>query len=395
MAYEFVYDGLEWHHGDEEVEPAGYGITIAGTPAEGDAIVVHVQASKVIFDYVAKDYEVPALAGLEHSITLLTQDVQIYGSLACNPAQTLKRIQSDEFSGGIAQNTPCKITLDHGAYGGGTGQDGTYYFVAPVAIPVGGRIRHSSMGQYSGSGYTKQMILNGKFTIYDANGEVLAQNIETLEYTGAISGEVDLGTTTGNNPTYKTGSHINFTERQFYGSNDPAASNHQKWRESDAPGAASGAIASWWYEYDEFDMPVKSTLPGFLYGFDPEFVAVICPVRKRTALSIADGYGYRDTVMKVWCPSMTEMGFGQNNSIYETSVSADGVVKKTTAFDLYIGATNADRIKKQGTTARWWFLRSPYPSYGGSVRSVRDDGSLYSHHGASNSDGGVGGLALA
>ena len=393
FAFEFHYDGAAWLHNEEEVEMSTYGITVTGTPADGDAVVVHEQANKVIFDYVAKDYEVPESESLTHSMTLLTQDVQIYGSLACNPAQTLKRIQSDEFASGIAQGTPCKITLDHGSYGGGTGEDGTYYFIAPVAIPVGSRIRHSNMGQYSGS-YSKARVLAGTFTIYDTNGNVLANNIATNEWTEALEGEVNLGTTSGNNPTYKTGSHINFTERQFYGSNNPLHSNHQKWRESDAAGAASDTIASWWYASDEFDMPVKSTLPGFLYGMDPEFVACIAPVRKRTAYSIADGYGYVDAVMSVWCPSMTEMGFGQNNSIYETSVSAAGVVKKTTAFDLYVGASNADRIKKQGTTARWWFLRSPYPSLGNGVRGVRDDGSLYSL-GAYFTDGGVAGLALA
>ena len=54
-AYEFAFDGAAWQLEDEHgelhaVELSTYGITVTGTPASGDKVVVHEQASEIIFD---------------------------------------------------------------------------------------------------------------------------------------------------------------------------------------------------------------------------------------------------------------------------------------------------------------------------------------------------------
>lgn len=382
-AYEFIYDGSAWHHNGEDVELANYGITVTGTPAADDTVVVHVQASKIEFDVVDIDYDVPVNDALEHTLALWTSDLLLYGSIPFCPAQKLVHV-AEALSAGTYN-----ITLDHGAYGGGTAQDSTYQFTTTQEIPAGGGIRHTSMGMYQGGGYNKEQIIAGTFITYDASYNVIEQGLVCTEGSGGTS----LGTTTASNPTYKTETKLNFTERQFYGSNRWLHSSNKEWLNSDAPGAASGQIASWWKASDEFDMPVRSTLPGFLHGLDPAFRAIMQKVRKRTAKCIADGYSYEDTEELVFEPSMTELGYGKNNNISETAAKADGTLKTELAWDMFIGASNDDRIRYHSGKAKYYWLRSPSPSYADNERLVDPSGAL-SFSSAYNTNGVSAGLCL-
>ena len=381
-AYEFIYDGSIWRHNDEEVELVNYGITYTGTAAADDTIVIHVTADKVDFTVVAKDYDVPVRDNIKHTLALYTTDLLLYGSIPFCASQKLVSVREALPAGTY------NITLDHGTYGGATTQDGTYQFTTTQPIPAGGGIRHSAMGAWQSS-YSKAQITGGTFTTYDASYNVIESGIVCTEGSGGTS----LGTTTASNPTYRTADNLNFTERNAYGSNRNAHSANKKWLESDAPGAASGQIASWWTPSDEFDMPVISTLPGFLHGMDPTFREIIQPVRKRTAKCVADGYGYEDTVETVFEPSMTELGWGKNNNVSETAAEADGTVKTDAAWDFYVGASNADRIKTHGGTARYYWLRSPLPSTAYYERRVNPDASLYSSY-AYSTIGVSGGLCI-
>ena len=387
-SYEFIYDGAAWKFRDESVELSAFGITVTGTPEEGNAVVVHEQASEILFDVAAIDYEVPVNAEREHSITLLTRDLLLYGSIPFNPGQALFAVNAAQFPDGLPAGQ-YYITLNHGSYGGGTGQDGAYNFTLTQPVPVGGKIKHSTMGRYESNGYTPEKITAGTFTTYGADYAVIEQGIATSSGASGTS----LGVATASNPSYKVGDHINFTERQYYGSNNFEHSANIKWLNSAAAGAASGANASWWYPSDEFDMPVKSTLPGFLHGLDPSFVACIGKVRKRTAYPVAEGYGYRDTEEQVWLPSMTEMNLGKNNSISETPVKADGTLATESPMDLYVGSTNEDRIKTHGGAARYWWLRAPHSSHANYERMVNTSGAL-GNISANSSRGVPAGLAL-
>lgn len=391
-AYEFMYDGSAWHLHGEEVELAAYGIVASGTPQADDTIVVHEVASDIIFDVVAIDYDVPVNEDLEHSVTLLTQDVMHYSAIPYCAAQALYAVNAEVFASGMPAGT-YTINCDHASYAENTAEDGPVHFTTTQPVPVGGKIRHSSIGQYRGNGYGRSYVLAGTFTTYDASGTIIEQGLTTED---GESGTV-LGTTTAQTPSYKVGDHMNYSQRNIYGSNNPLHSAQQKWRDSDAAGAASGQIASWWYPSDEFDMPVKSTLPGFLHGFDPEFIACLAQTRKRTLLHKADRTGataYIDAIMRTWAPSMTEMGFGANDGTYETAANADGTLATQAALDLFVDATNEDRIKSYGGSARYWWLRSPYPWYAYDVRHVSPTGTL-NDSGASNAGGGVAGLVIA
>lgn len=391
-AYEFTFDGAAWHLHGEEVELAAYGITATGTPHAEDTIVVHEVASDIIFDVVAIDYDVPANEDLEHSITLLTQDCMHYSAIPYCERQALYAVAADVFPDGMPAGT-YTINSDHAAYNESTSEDGPISFTTTMPVPVGGKIRHTGIGYYSSNGYSRERVLAGTFVTYDASGTIIEQGIASVD---GEAGTV-LGTTTAQTPSYKVGVHMNYSQRNAYGSNNFQHSAQQKWRDSDAAGAASGQIASWWYPSDEWDMPVKSTMPGFLHGFDPEFVACLAAVRKRTLLHKADRSGaaaYVDTEMKTWAPSMTEMGFGANDGTYETPANADGTLATQAAFDMFVGAENVDRIKSYGGSARYWWLRSPYPWVADGVRHVTPAGALYLGN-AYSADGGVAGLVIA
>lgn len=365
-AYEFIYDGSAWHHNGEDVELANYGIAVTGTPAADDTVVVHVQASKVEFDVVDIDYDVPVNDALEHTLALWTSDLLLYGSIPfCSP-QKLVSVREALPAGTY------NITLDHGCYDGTTVEDSTYQFTTTREIPAGGGIRHTTMGEWLSSGYGISHVTGGTFITYDASGNMIEQGLACTEGTDGTS----IGTATASNPAYRVTDNVNFTQRQIYGSNRNIHSANRKWLNSDAPGAASGQIASWWTASDEFDMPVRSTLPGFLHGLDPAFRAIIQKVRKRTAKGIADGYGYEDTEELIFEPSMTELGYGKNNNISETAAKADGTLKTELAWDMFIGASNDDRIRYQGGVARYYWLRSPYPSVANRERLVNPSGAL-------------------
>ena len=75
---------------------------------------------------------------------------------------------------------------------------------------------------------------------------------------------------------------------------------------------------------------------------------------------------------------MTELGYGKNNNISETAAKADGTLKTELAWDMFIGASNEDRIRYKNGTARYYWLRSPNPSSAYFERSVYPSGALSS-----------------
>lgn len=377
--YEFIFDGSVWKLGEEiiGVSLSTIGITVTGTPAEGDTVIVHEIGSNLIFAVLAPDkYDTPADGVHTHALSLGLQNC--FANVQFSASQALVKVDATLYPSGLEAGT-YNITLDHGAYGGGTAQDGTYQFTITQAVPAGGYIRHSTMGVYQSGGYTKAQITGGKFTTYKADFTTIESNIVTTE-----GGDgVNLGTASASNPTYKVGTHINFTERNAYGDNNAARSAMRQWLNSSAP-------SGWWTQKGQFDFPTTSPTAGFLHGLDPELLSVMGEVKKRTALCTADRAdpGYVDTNEKVFLQSMSEV-FGSNNTGYkadgttvnvrETSFGADqtSTTPIATAYPYWVKHnTNAERIKYLSGSARHWLLRSPYPSLARGVRLVFTDGTL-------------------
>ena len=391
--YEFTFDGATWLYNGEAVEITQYGITITGTPAEGDHIVVHETASEILYDVLGCDYDVPADPTFTHSVTIVPHDCANYDVLAYKKPQALIYVDPTKFPSGLTAGTTYSVTLLNGCYDASTKEDGIYTITPTVNVPAGGAIRHGAMGQYQSNSenYTKARILAGKWTTYDtiANGRAtLESNIATGEGDGT---ETSLGTCSAEDITKNTDSSCNLTRRNAYGSNNYFDSDERNWMNSD------GATKDNWFKFmTNFDLPATAAIPGFLYGLDPSLIKVVGKVRKRTYLHAADrtdATKYKDSEELFFPLSMTEVYGSQNDGVYETPVKLDGN-PLTIAYPYYVGLADADKIKRYNNVARLWWLRSPYPSVSLNVRYVNSSGALNNGDGASGTYGAVPACAI-
>ncbi len=109
-----------------------------------------------------------------------------------------------------------------------------------------------------------------------------------------------------------------------YGNNRWSVSNIRQWLNSKA--------ASPWFspQHDHDEAPTTDNVyrnangayaadPGFLAGFSNDVLQHFTDIENTTALCNGDGGGTETTVDKVFLPSCTEIGFGNNNGIAEGS----------------------------------------------------------------------------
>ncbi len=382
--YEATYDGSVWHkENGENVILSDFGIAVTGTAVEGDHIIITETASTLIFDVVDHDKD---CADDERSIVMLARDIAAYGTIPFDARELLYYAEA-----GLAAGT-YKITLDHGAFGGATTQDGTYIFTLTQAIPAGGGFKHSAIGYYQSGGYTKAQITSGNITTYGAQPArtVVESNISIAEWNGSDAA-IDLGKFSARDAQYATDTTAhNFTERNAYGSNRYSTSAARQWLNSTGK-AVTGTdttLSYWWAPQTVFDMPPDGVkLAGFLHGLDPSLVAVlgtatiVCsmPDPDRTA-GLSDSETLHD---KVFLPSVTEIYGSSNINVDEGS-----------QYDYYSGTVDDTKIKYQGVTARSWWLRSAFPGYVGDVRIVNTSGVRDRIRGAYIANGLVPGLII-
>ena len=387
-AYEFTYDGAAWIYNDHAVELINYGITLTGTPAEGNHIVIHETAAEVLYDVLGCDYDIPADSNYVHSLTICVLDVVNYSVLAYKKPQALFYVDPAVYPTGLAAGTAYSITLLNGAYNASTSEDGTFKFTPAVAVPAGGAVGHTYMGTYqsSSSAYEKAEVLAGKFITYDTianNRAVIENNLETTEDTD--NSATNLGTASAEDIT-KCTANMNLTRRLRYGTNCYFDSDERMWMNSDG-----AALANWFEFKTVFDLPATAAIAGYLHGIDPALVRVLGKVRKRTYLHSADrsdpAVKYRDSEELVFPLSMTEVFGSANDGVYETPVDTSGNAK-TVCYPYYEGLTDAERRKYQNGVARNWWLRSAGPSYASYVRTVYSSGALLSY-GANSTRGPV------
>lgn len=361
--YEFIFNGATWHYDGVAVILADYGITPTGTAAEGDEIIVTRTATAAAFDVEGFDEEIPVNPALSHTLSILRHDIM--GTIPFDPAQLLYVVEAETWPSGMPAGT-YNITLDHAAYDGGTGEDGTYEFTTTQDIPVGGGLRHSTMGLSQSGGYNAANITGGKITTYQTDGlTTIESNIAVTSGTGGTS----LGTTTCKDPQYKVGDSVNFTQRQQYGSG--------RWSTSYIRQRLNSEDATFTFtKGTKWSRPVSGTFEGFLHSLDPELRAVLGKTRKRYALGIADGYGYEDIEDTVSLATMLDIYGDKNNNIAEGPVDAEGTVQRTTQTSLWKGTTNAQKIKKNSGSAAYWWLSSVLPTNASDARIVRASGAL-------------------
>ena len=216
-----------------------------------------------------------------------------------------------------------------------------------------------------------QTWIGKNITVYGGFGTTVIETCVMSEGTGGT----DLGDADG------TVSILNHTQRARYGSNNYKESALREWLNS---GDAAGL---WQTQQTRFQRPCSyaANRAGFATYLDPEFAAVI---REGTHLNrtneVFDLNGKKQaysTTEKFFLPSQEEIGFSPESGIVCGTV-----------FDFYSGAAQSDKIKYDitaQTTARHWWLRTPYPSSASGVRYVYSSGAL----GLNNAHYGYGAVA--
>lgn len=380
--YTFSYDGTNWKYDGSVVSLTTYGLFPTGTPASGDIIIVHRTSDSNAFNILGLDEDVPANPNLEHTVTIQMDGILSRASFDVPQylfPVTQESLTAIGITGTVLPAGTYHVTLDHGAYNGSTSEDGSYKFTTTQPVPIGGGIRHTTIGTAlpSGTGYGQAHITGGTFITYDADTVTVIE--EGLATTTGTTG-TNLGTATAIDPQYKTGDFINFTQRQAYGSNRLSTSYlFQLLNSRDAQFQFVPATV--------FSRNASISPEGFLHSLDPELKNVLVKVRKRLALPISDGGGYED--VEAYCFPATGMDVfgGGNNSIYEGPVNANGDVTRQTAYTFWQeNNTASDRIKYQANVPFSWWLASANTQNGVAARYVSVAGesvlnSVYSSRG--------------
>ena len=311
-------------------------------PAGAQLIAKHATLGDVIFDVTAHNHNKAPGSADAPTMTLLMH--------ACINGRMVDNTEALYYCATALAAGTYHFTLlaDYDAtYGGGK----TLQFVLSQSVPAGGVLMFP-------------WAYNTQSTATKVSSYASRESTTAIESVSVVegSGGTNLGTADGNS------ANMNHTHRIRYGSNNWRESAVRQWLNSAAP------ANEWWHPQTIFDRPPSyANQPGFLAGFDDDFINAVGLVDVTTAYntvhevdgSTGGSYTTRD---KFFLPSMVEVGLGNNDSVAEGSI-----------MEYFSGATDTDRIKYDiaaPTTARYWWLRSPNPWLGSSVRIVTPSGAL-------------------
>ena len=368
--YEIIFDGSAWKYDGEAIILNDYGLSVTGSPAEGDTIIVTETASvirMVVMDFIENGQTTIGNIKLHDKTKqhgMILQSEKVLYSLQHDAPEAFYYAEE-----GLAAGT-YNITLGDNydtSYGGGT----TYQFTLTQAVPAGGQITLDWP-------YSKTP-LQGTGVKTWASGSATTP-IETVTPSAGSSG-TSLGTLL---VEVQAASGLNSIHRMRYGSNRWSTSAMRQHLNSDAKAGSVWTPQTVW---DRAPSWVSSTA-GFKHGLDPEFIKICGEVELLTALSTAAGdtssanatagTGNETTVDKFFLPSRPEVfGGGDNNSD-----KGDAWQYYSANSDVPGGSSNSgndsNRTKvTQAGSATYWWLRSPNVGYGYLVRYVHPAGYVY------------------
>lgn len=306
---------------------------------DGDQLICQKDGNNIVWDIVGIDKDTPADSNFTHSLTLLAHDVYITAAFDAKEALFA-------FDDGLEAGT-YHFTIDqHPWVAGDVGK--VVQFTLTSDIPAGGQL-------VVNNAYNATMI---GATISAFSGGASVAAAETVTMTEGSDG-TDLGSVAST----LTGTTTNSIQRALLGSNNWSQSAARQYLNSDK------AAGAYWMPKTKWDRPpgyVASTA-GFLKGLDGDFVSVLGKVIKTTSQNtVTDGGGGIQSEELVFLPSRSEIyGSAEITGVNEGAI-----------YDYYKNATDADRIKYQGTAARYWFLRTPHASNAYGVRIVTSSGVL-------------------
>ena len=338
--YEFVYDGYEWSERElgAGLDMAYYGISITGTPAADDVILVTVTTDTLVFVYVAKDKVTPVNPNLVHSAAFQMKDC--IGSWQFDASEAIIYADAAMPAGTYHFNLykPSNIYyLNSGL------QNKDVQFTTTVDIPAGGQLVLST-----GSFKDSTQVSGLKLTSYGSRGSITA-----LESNIACS-EGTSGTDLGDANKASNSTKINSTDRCVYGSN--------RWAESALRARLNSnkAANAWWAAQGRFDRrPSGYDSAAFMHGIEKDFLNVLQPIKNTTVENWFDGGASHVTNDLFFVPS--------NSQVWFTSSDTEGEPWDfyTMFSDNVSAGTGADsnRIKRVSGSATYWWTRTPDSDY--------------------------------
>lgn len=284
----------------------------------GDQLVAEYDGVEKIWDIIGFDIDTPTDENFTHSMTIQSREVLRYGSRIDAPQAMYNAVTS------LPAGT--HIFTTNGVQ---------YQVTTTVEIPAGGVLYIATRNEY----------IPLTLTSYQPDRKT------------AIETGLAVTTTTGVDTLTPINDHV----RMRYGSNRYIDSALRQWLNSDD-------VIFTWTPKGLYDMPSVYETEGFVNILDADLKAVIGSVDKQVARATYDGGGQDTFEDKVFLLSRVEMGLG-----------TEGVTTGEVVYPFWDGATDADRIKYQGVTARYWWLRSPLVSLTHTVRTIYPGGNLYYH----------------
>lgn len=153
----------------------------------------------------------------------------------------------------------------------------SYYFTTTEEVPAGGQIRIGRSSESDAWGAPDQSPSNWVVHTYESTSatEPLESALTLTEGTEGTS----LGTTTSTIDYADSG--INNLQRAAYGYNRWSHSGIRQYLNSAADAGA------WWAPQNNFDRPPAqlASYPGFMAGFDEDFLNILKPIKVTTALN--------------------------------------------------------------------------------------------------------------
>lgn len=309
----------------------------------GDQLVCEKDGVKIRWDIVGIDQDTPADSNFTHSMTLMAHEV--YTQAAFDAKEALFA-----FDDGLEAGT-YHFTIDQQPWvAGDVGK--TVQFTLQNAIPAGG-----------------QLVINNAYsaTVVGATISAFASGTSTTAIETVTMSEGSDGTDLGSVGNALTGTTANSIQRALLGSNNWSQSAARQYLNSDK------AAGAYWMPETKWDRPpgYVATTAGFLKGLDADFVSVLGKVVKTTSQNtVTDGGGGVQSEELIFLPSRSEIyGSAEISGVNEGAI-----------YDYYKNATDADKIKYQGTAARVWWLRTPIASGAGYVRCVYTSGALGNYY---------------
>lgn len=432
--YEFRYDGALWEYNGKFYTAAQltseFGITVTGTAAEGDHLVVSLTANLITWDVVDFDQKVYKAWTYNGVVYYTCIDKPATGELVLTLSGETFRCTGtvttayNAGSDSIGITTFAGVTVTAERAKDLDTADGTHnhslellmhdgYPVSNVQFDAAEAILENTNETALAAG-TYTFKVNGVDYSFITTQEIPAggQAVPTWDsehttitalktYASAASTEVIETITPTKNSTDGTSlSAVNVYSRSYYGDACFRDSAIRQWANT------NGDANAWWAKQHRFDRPSShANLTGFLRGLDPDFAELVSPVNSLQRLysvkaendpdnyadaddngvtAAADWVGCAVTKDKFTLASYTEMYFGKLSSTFK---GASKTFSENTAFKYFsrlaASATTsalAGRKKyRNGSACYWWGRSASHASGAYGCNASGADGSYSAH----------------